>query len=258
MKVNGLGLANRSLSSNNVRRPPRRVEVSPPRSPEFPRIHFHHSASRYGTYAHPAQSPPHRLGYSLNSDSFRRYAFSEAPRGTRPLTSTSEHGTLNRRSLRQTAAPQPAMASAAFGQSADYGSRWSYNQTVGKQDQRDGDKMLGAVPPEEAVSWLARVRREGLRRLNSYPPSLTSVEMDVGKQMEVEVPLQRMQSQNFMTLPSENKAPEMTLERAVNLLTQDNEDTLTSAASHIQSQCLKSADAKKMVCLLLCIVSFYS
>lgn len=49
----------------------------------------------------------------------------------------------------------------------------------------------------------------------------------------------------------------MTLERAVNLLTQDDEDTLISAASNIQSHCLKSTDAKKMVwCLLVCMVSF--
>lgn len=58
----------------------------------------------------------------------------------------------------------------------------------------------------------------------------------------------------------ENKPPEMTLERAVNLLTQDNEDTLISAASHIQNQCFKSADAKKMVCFnhMHCMESFYS
>ncbi|XP_034381661.1 plakophilin-2 isoform X1 [Cyclopterus lumpus] len=256
MKVNGLGLTNRSLSSNNVRRPPRRVEVSPPPSPEVQRIRFHHSASRYGTYTHPEHSQSHRLATmldsSLTSNSFRRYAFSEAPRGTRPLTSTSEHGTLLRRSLRQTAAPQPVIATAAFRQSAGYDSRWSHNQTIVKQDQhtvhgRDGEKMLGAIPHKEGLSWLTRVRREGLRRLNSYPPSVTSVEFDVGKQMEVEVPIQQMHAQNVMTLQSANKPPEMTLERAVNLLTQDNEDTLSSAASHIQSQCLKSADAKKMV-----------
>lgn len=46
----------------------------------------------------------------------------------------------------------------------------------------------------------------------------------------------------------ESKAPELTLERAVNLLTQDNEDTLICAASLIQNQCFNSADAKKMVC----------
>lgn len=52
---------------------------------------------------------------------------------------------------------------------------------------------------------------------------------------------------------SENKPPEMTIERAVNLLTQDNEDMLICAASHIQNQCFKSADAKKMVCLIICL-----
>lgn len=46
----------------------------------------------------------------------------------------------------------------------------------------------------------------------------------------------------------------MTLERAVNLLTQDDEETLISAVNHIQSQSFKSADAKKVVC----IGSFYS
>ncbi|XP_008336066.2 plakophilin-1-like [Cynoglossus semilaevis] len=39
----------------------------------------------------------------------------------------------------------------------------------------------------------------------------------------------------------------MTLERAVNLLTQDNEETLVCAAGHIQNQCFKSIEAKKMV-----------
>lgn len=43
----------------------------------------------------------------------------------------------------------------------------------------------------------------------------------------------------------------MTLERAINLLTQDDEDTLITAASYIQNQCFKSADAKKMVCLII-------
>lgn len=58
----------------------------------------------------------------------------------------------------------------------------------------------------------------------------------------------------FSYRKSENKPPEMTLERAVNLLTLDNEETLICAASHIQNQCFKSDDAKKMVCLILCPV----
>lgn len=53
---------------------------------------------------------------------------------------------------------------------------------------------------------------------------------------------------------SESKPPEMTLERAVSLLTQENEETLILAASHIQNQCFKSADAKKMVHLIMCSV----
>lgn len=39
----------------------------------------------------------------------------------------------------------------------------------------------------------------------------------------------------------------MTMERAVNLLSQDSEETLVSAATYIQNQCLKSDDARKMV-----------
>lgn len=52
----------------------------------------------------------------------------------------------------------------------------------------------------------------------------------------------------FLHRKSDNKVPEMTLERAVNLLTQDNEETLVCAAGHIQNQCFKSIEAKKMVC----------
>ncbi|XP_070785224.1 plakophilin-2 [Enoplosus armatus] len=256
MKVNGLGFA--SSASNHVRRPSRRVEVSPPPSPEFPRSCFNY-IYRYGTYTHPGPSQSHRVGtlldHSFGCDSFRRYAFSEAPRVTRPHASTSALGSFRHRSLRQTAAPQPVFANAAFQQSGEYGSRWNYNQSVVKQDQhtvqaQSGDMMLGAIQPDEGLSWLAQIRREGqgLRRVNSFPPSVTSLEVDMGRQMEVEeLPIQQIEAHNVMTLKSEHKPPEMTLERAVNLLTQDNEETLICAASHIQNQCFKSANAKKMV-----------
>lgn len=39
----------------------------------------------------------------------------------------------------------------------------------------------------------------------------------------------------------------MTMERAVNLLSQDGEETLVSAARYIQNQCLQSSDARKKV-----------
>lgn len=52
---------------------------------------------------------------------------------------------------------------------------------------------------------------------------------------------------SFSNRNLEEKPPEMTMERAVNLLSQDSEETLVSAATYIQNQCLKSNDAKKMV-----------
>ncbi|XP_032361714.1 plakophilin-2 [Etheostoma spectabile] len=234
MKGKGLGFTNRSFSNNHVMRPFRRVEVSPAQSPELPRSRFDYSTHRCGMYTHPGPSQSHRgrtlLDHSLGSDSFRRYAFSEAPCVTRSLVSTSADETYYRRSLRQTAAPQPVLANAAFQPSGEYGSRWGHNQTIVKQDKnivqgQSGDMMLGANQPQEGLSWLAQIRRDGQRhhRLNSYPPSVT------------------------MFWKSENKPPEMTLERAVNLLTQDNEEMLICAASHIQNKCFKSGDAKKRV-----------
>lgn len=187
--------------------------MSPPQSPELPRHRFNYSTRRHGTYTHPGPSQSHRVGtlldHSLRSDSFRRYAFSEAPRITRPQASTAALGSFRRRSLRQVATPQPVLASAAFQQSGDYGSRWNRNQTLVEQEKntvqgQSGDMMLGAIQPDEGLSWLAQIRREGqgLRRLNSNPASVVSMEVDMGRQMEVHrsTPIQQTQAHNFMTL----------------------------------------------------------
>ncbi|KAM9334481.1 plakophilin-2 [Symphorus nematophorus] len=257
--VNGLGFTNHSLSSHHVQKPSRRMEVSPAQSPEFPRGRFFQSTLRYGTYTHPGPSRSHMVGSQLDrsfgSDSFHRYAFSEAPRATRPHASTAAFNSFRRRSLRQTASPQPVFTRGAFQQSAEFGSRRSHRQTIVKQDIQNvqqgqsADMMFGTVQPDDGLSWLARVRRagQGLRRMNSHPASVTSLEVDGVRPLEVELPIQAVQAQNVMTLRSENKPPEMTIERAVNLLNQDNEETLICAASHIQNQCLKSTDAKRIV-----------
>ncbi|XP_071358648.1 plakophilin-2 [Trachinotus anak] len=259
-KVNGWAFTNNSLSCSRVQRPSRRVEVSPPPSPGLPRSRFNYSTYHSGMYTLPGPSQSHKvLDHSFGRDSFRhdsfqRYAFSDAPRGTRPHASTPAHGSFRQRSLRQTAGQQPVFAQAAFRGSGEYGTRWGHNQTAVKQEistmqRKSGDMMLGAIQPDGGLSWLPQVRREGqgLRRLNSYPPSAASMEVDMGRQMEVDLPIQQIQAQDVTTLKSESKPPEMTLERAVNLLTQNNEETLICAASHIQNQCFKSADAKKMV-----------
>ncbi|KAG7222181.1 hypothetical protein INR49_016579 [Caranx melampygus] len=283
-KMNGWAFTSHSEASSRLQKPSRRVEVSPPPSPQLPRSRFNYSAYRFGTVTLPIQShrvsPP--LGHSCGFDSFRRYAFSEVPRLTRPHASTSAHGSFRQRSLRQAAGQQPMFVQAAFQGGGDYDFGWSHNQTVVKQEipsvqaafqgggeydsgwshnqavlkqeiptiqAAGGGMILGVTQPEEEISWLAQMRREGLelQRRNSYPPSVISMEVDMGKQMEADSPIQQMQAQKVTTLKSENKPPEMTLERAVNLLTQDDEEMLICAASHIQNQCFKSADAKKMV-----------
>lgn len=256
MKVIGSGVTKRSFSTNHVRRPSRRVEVSPPPSPEFPRSRPSYSTYRYGMHTIPGPSQSYTVGTLLYRtpapDSFQRYAFSEAPRGTRMHASTSTQGSFRQRSFRQTPGPQSVFA--AFQQNAEYGSRMSHKQNTVKREthtvQRHNNDMIPSpVQADGGLSWLARVRREGQRslRLNSYSPSVTSAEVEVGRLGEGEFPIQQIQAQNVTTLKSESKPPEMTLERAVNLLTQDNEETLISAASFIQNQCFLSADAKRMV-----------
>ncbi|CAN9508455.1 unnamed protein product [Ophioblennius macclurei] len=258
-KVNGLTFSHRSLSTNHVQRPSRRVEVSPPPSPASPRSRFTFNTYRPGmqtvpgpghahlhSHAH-GQARPHAFGtpqYSFprgSESSFQRYAFSEVPLGARLNPSTAARGSVRQRSFRQATGSQSVFTNAAFQQSAEYGSRMSQ-----KHSFRGGVDVDGILDDDDdGLAWLARFRRSGQRsmRLKSYPPSTSSMEV----KLKSEVPFQQIQAQNVNTLKSENKPPEMTLERAVSLLTQDNEDTLINAAGFIQSQCFLGAEAKKMV-----------
>ncbi|XP_051804890.1 plakophilin-2 [Acanthochromis polyacanthus] len=257
-KVIGSGYHSHSLSSKTLQKPSRRVEVTPPPSPELPRTRFNFSTFRFGTHTIPGPSHSHIGGSPLHrshgSDSLQRYAFSEVPRCSQMPVSTSALGTYRRRSFRQMSGPQSGFASAAFQQSGEYGSQWGHRQSIIKQERHtvqghNGDLMLSPIQPDGGLSWLAQARRDGQRsiRLNSYPPSVVSAEVELGGQVDVDFPIQPIQAQNVTTLKSENKPPEMTMERAVNLLTQDNEETLICAASFIQNQCFQSANAKKMV-----------
>ncbi|XP_026182829.1 plakophilin-2 [Mastacembelus armatus] len=257
MKVTGMGYTNNSLSSTHMWRPSRRVEVSPPASPEFPHRRFNYGVQCYGTYTVPGSHQSLRVGsmmtHSVGCDLFQRHAFSEVPQVTQPHASTSLHGSIYQRTPWQTPGPRPVFSNAALQQSGEYGFHCDYNQIGVKQERRtrqeQSDMMLGATELDDCLSCMAQVRGDnrGLYRLNSYPHSVTSVEMDTGKRMEVGAPFQQITTQNVTTLKSENKPEEMTLEKAVNLLTQDNEDTLIFATTHIQNLCLNSTDAKKMV-----------
>nr|XP_057934261.1 plakophilin-2 isoform X2 [Doryrhamphus excisus] len=199
--VNGCGYNSVSLScTEHVRRPSRRVEVSPPVSPETPQRQFVFNGLHFSTPCTlPGRSASHRncslLGRSLGSH--QRYALSEVPRWAPRHASTPSNGSFR------------LWSDASF---RGLESGWNdsvFHQSRMSVQEQGGDGMA---------------RREKLQRLNTHPP--------LGVEMDATVAL---------------KPPEMTLERAVNLLTQQNEDTLIRAAAHIQSQCLKSADARRMV-----------
>ncbi|KAM9846024.1 plakophilin-2 [Aulostomus maculatus] len=254
-KVNGFGVPNCSFSSSEqMGRPSRRVEVSPPPSPEMASHRLGYNTRRFATYTFPGPIQTYRNGSLLHCsrrpDTFRHYAFSEAPRGTRLHPSTSTNGNFRRKSHRHTAGSQATFADMALQQMDDHECGWGgHDQSVFMEEELTMQGQNGDFQPNNELSWLARVRREGqgLRQLNSYPPTVISMEVDLRRPMEAEPTLQEAQTTDVTTLISKSKPPEMTLERAVNLLTQENEELLICAAGHIQSQCFKSADAKKMV-----------
>ncbi|XP_077355356.1 plakophilin-2 isoform X2 [Festucalex cinctus] len=221
--VNGFSCA--LSSGERVRRPSRRVEVSPPGTPDKARCHFNFNSRHSVTSTLPVRSLSHRncslLGRSPGLH--QRYALSEAPRSRWAPTNAST----------------PANGSFRFWSDASFrqrGRESSWNDSAFQQSE--GMVVAPQIP------WMSKSQR--LLRLNTYPPSGNSVEADMGGRAGAEP--QQIQANNVST--SAEKPPEMTLEKAVNLLTQQNEDTLISAAAHIQSQCYKSGDARKMVYFL--------
>ncbi|KAG5846176.1 hypothetical protein ANANG_G00147030 [Anguilla anguilla] len=112
----------------------------------------------------------------------------------------------------------------------------------------------------EGYAMLQRVRQatkvQGMRQ-NSHPPtnpisystSMASMEVDAGRIQ----PVTRLQAQqsmangNIVQGKSEGQATELTLEKAMALLNQENTDLQVSAAQYIQHQCFGSADARRMV-----------
>lgn len=210
LQVNGLGFTNHSLTSNHVRKPSRRVEVSPPRTSESPTSRFNHTAFFYGTYSHPGPCQPQRRcllpDHSFISDSFRPYAFSEERGVPRFQASTAPVERFHQKSVRRAAAPQAAYANTTFQQSTRRGSSRSYRQSVVEEErptaQGQSADTSGAVPAENGLAWLAQVRSQGVRpgRLKSYPPTDTSVEVDMGRPPDVESPIQKTQAHSVMSL----------------------------------------------------------
>ncbi|XP_061618794.1 plakophilin-2 isoform X2 [Phyllopteryx taeniolatus] len=228
--VNGFGC---SLSSTErVRRPSRRVEVSPPGTPDTAQRHFVFNGRHFGTSTLLARSVSHRncspLGRSLGSQ--KHYALSEAPRWVRTNPSMPANGSVR------------FWSDASFRQR---GHESGWNESGWNESAFHQSEGMVAAPRLRDVTWMSKSHR--LLRLNTYPPSGNSLEVDMGGRAGAE--LHQIQANNVST-PRSEKPPEMTLERAVNLLSQENEYTLISAAALIQSQCFKSADARKTVYFL--------
>ncbi|XP_030576298.1 plakophilin-2 [Archocentrus centrarchus] len=261
-KVNRSTFSSHSFSSDHERKPSKREEVSPQASGELPRGRFQYSTYHYGMSTPPGPSLSRIVGtlpqHSARSASFHRSAFSEMPRGTQTFVSTPARATIWQRPVRQSVAPKSAFArSTPVQQNSEFGF-WSYKQNTAKQEnptvQRpNGDPTLGSIQPDEGLSWLAQVRKrsnqKSLKQKSSLP-SVSSAEVDAGRQVEKQLPIQQLQRQNVTTLKSASKPPEMTLERAVNLLTHNEEETLIYAASYIQNQCFESAKAREKVKIL--------
>lgn len=183
--------------------------MSPPQTPELPHRRFNHSSFFYGTYSHPAPSQSHRvdtlLDRSFASDSCGHYAFSELPRATHLHTSTAPWERLHQKSYRRPAL-ESVFPKAAFEQSARYDPHQSYSLAVDREEERVaqeqyGDFLPDAVRHDDNLTWLANVRRQTrkLSRMMSYPPTLDCVEGDMGRQLEVEPPVQQVQAQNVTT-----------------------------------------------------------
>ncbi|XP_077450510.1 plakophilin-2 isoform X2 [Stigmatopora argus] len=210
--VNGYGW---TFSKNErLRRPSRRVEVSPPETPDTAGRHFVFNGRPAGACTLPVRSVSQRncslLGRSLGWH--QRHGVIESPRGGPAHTSTP----------------------AANGGSCV----WS-DRSFGLR--RHNSAWNGPAFPQSEGMVAAPRFLQRLLRLNTYPPSsVDGAAVDSGRAAS-----QLIRTNDVVALL--DKPPEMKLERAVNLLTDQNEETLIRAAAQVQSQCFKSADARKMV-----------
>lgn len=210
LQVNGVGFSNHSLSSGHEKKPSRRVEVSPPRTPTSPSSRFSRSAFFYSTYSHPPPSQPRRRcllpDYSFCSDTFRPYAFSEVPRlqtSAPPLADLFQrksNGQSARRSSSrsrwQTATTAALAAANAATAVAEEEEEVEVKEDLRQTAQGQCAEMSAAVQTDGSLAWLAKVRSESqqLQRLTSYESKGTSVEVDA------DPPIQKAQAHTLAAM----------------------------------------------------------
>ncbi|XP_019202838.1 plakophilin-2 isoform X1 [Oreochromis niloticus] len=246
-KVNRLTFSSRSFSGDHERDPSRRLEVSAQSSPAQPHRHFKYSTYHSGIHTPPGPSHSPKVGTHLAKlPSFHHNAFSVLPRSTQRCAYTPARGTVRQRTLRQIVGSQSVSANTAFQKNREYGSLQTYRQSTVKPtvQRRNGNITFDFIQPEDGSFLLGQLRERGHKkslRVSTYSPSLSSVETDAGRRAA-------MQAQNVTKLRSVSKTPMMTVEKAVQLLTQNEEQTLIYATTFIQNQCFKSAVARHKIC----------
>ncbi|KAM9705171.1 plakophilin-2 [Menidia menidia] len=242
-KLNGSDFSSRSLTGH-VPRLSRRFQVSTPQNSVFSRSHLDQSVYLSGTHTHPQRGHLHTAGtlqdHSRLAVSFRTPTIRVVPSERRKQASRSADATFRRsQSLR---AMQPASAAAAFPQN---GPTSRNQQTVLDPNKRfvrrRNNKVFEYTQTCSAPSWPALVNRDAQKSLTlkSYPASSSSAEVKIRSQVKAELPVG--QAQNVAVLP------QMTMEEAVDLLKQDNEETLILALNYIQRQCFQSYEAREKV-----------
>ncbi|XP_035763647.1 plakophilin-2 [Neolamprologus brichardi] len=256
-KVNRSPFSSHSFSGDHERKPSKRLEVSPQSIPEQPHRTFKCSTySGMPTPSGPSHSP--KVGTHLaKSASFHHHVFSDLPHSTQRCAYTPARGNVQQRTFRQILGLQSVPANAAFRKNGEYGSQWTYRQSTvkptftKKMQRRNGDTMFSSIQPKDGMFGLKQKTERGHHkslRVNSYPPSVSSVETDAGRRAATQLPIKQMHAQNVTKLTSVSKTQMMTMEKAVQLLTQNEEEKLIFATSFIQNQCFKSAIARGKIC----------
>lgn len=177
-QVNGFGCT--LSSSERVRRPSRRVEVSPPGTPDKAQRHFNFHSRHFGSCSLPVSSPSHRncslLGRSLGSH--QRHVLSEALQRAPTDASTPA-----------------ADGSVRFWSDASFRQR-GYESSWNESAFQHSEGMLVAPQFRDGLPWMST--RQKLLRLNTYPPSGNIMEMDAVGRAGAE--LQQIQANNISTM----------------------------------------------------------
>ncbi|KAG7455898.1 hypothetical protein MATL_G00245970 [Megalops atlanticus] len=243
----------RLTSRDGMRKPTMRVEVSPPPSPV--NIRARYRTLRYGGVCTlptrtPTSAHSSRVERTQSTGLSHRYARSETLQSKRLQAYSC--GAFLGGSPPQ---PQPPthVDDAVFLSSGP--PAFQYREPL------PGYQQLGLGQPPEGYAQFRHLRRESRLQQSprqasypaSYPASLVSVELDGGRRMAVAatatagVRAQQPAREGSVRGKSQGQGTDLTLEKAVAMLSHENTDLQITAAQYIQHQCFTSSDAKRMM-----------